>query len=43
MKSDMKIYRTPQAEMKRQTMTCPRQKKHCMLLNQWKRLRDFYI
>ena len=43
LKNDKKIFRTPQAEMKRHTMTCPRQKNHCMLLNQWKRLRDFDI
>jgi len=37
----MKIFRTPQAGMKKHSMTWPRQKKHCMLLNQCKRLRDF--
>ena len=43
MKNDKEIFRTPQAEMKRHTMICHRQEKHCMLLNQWKRLRDFDI
>ena len=41
--NDKKIFRTPKAEMNRHTMTCPRQQNHCMLLNQWKRVRDFDI
>ena len=43
LKNDLKIFRTPQVEMSRHTMTCQSQEKHCMFLNQWKRWGDFDI